>query len=197
MKIYLDNAASTQVDPKVVKAMLPYFSDHYGNPSSIYSLSRTTRNAIENARTILASAIGADPKEIVFTSGGSESDNFAIKGIAHALKDKGNHIITSQIEHHAVLYTCKFLEKNGYDVTYVPVDEHGTIKLEELKKAIRPDTILITVMHANNEIGTIQPIRQIGEIAKKLRLNIFRIHLYPTPDIETPHTEFFMNLCCL
>ena len=165
--IYLDHAATCPTDPKVVEAMLPYFSDHYGNPSSIYSLSRTTRNAIENARTILASAIGADPKEIVFTSGGSESDNFAIKGIAHALKDKGNHIITSQIEHHAVLYTCKFLEKNGYDVTYVPVDEHGTIKLDELKKAIRPDTILITVMHANNEIGTIQPIRQIGEIAKK------------------------------
>jgi len=165
--IYLDHAATCPTDPKVVEAMLPYFSDHYGNPSSIYSLSRTTRNAIENARTILASAIGADPKEIVFTSGGSESDNFAIKGIAHALKDKGNHIITSQIEHHAVLYTCKFLEKNGYDITYVPVDEHGTIKLEELKKAIRPDTILITVMHANNEIGTIQPIRQIGEIAKK------------------------------
>ena len=165
--IYLDHAATCPTDPKVVEAMLPYFSDHYGNPSSIYSLSRTTRNAIENARTILASAIGAYPKEIVFTSGGSESDNFAIKGIAHALKDKGNHIITSQIEHHAVLYTCKFLEKNGYDVTYVPVDEHGTIKLDELKKAIRPDTILITVMHANNEIGTIQPIRQIGEIAKK------------------------------
>ncbi|RKY56362.1 MAG: cysteine desulfurase NifS [Candidatus Neomarinimicrobiota bacterium] len=165
--IYLDHAATCPTDPKVVEAMLPYFSDHYGNPSSIYSLSRTTRNAIENARTILASAIGADPKEIVFTSGGSESDNFAIKGIAHALKDKGNHIITSQIEHHAVLYTCKFLEKNGYDVTYVPVDEHGTIKLDELEKAIRPDTILITVMHANNEIGTIQPIRQIGEIAKK------------------------------
>ncbi|MCD6204173.1 MAG: cysteine desulfurase NifS [Candidatus Marinimicrobia bacterium] len=165
--IYLDHAATCPTDPKVVEAMLPYFSDHYGNPSSIYSLSRTTRNAIENARTILASAIGADPKEIVFTSGGSESDNFAIKGIAHALKDKGNHIITSQIEHHAVLYTCKFLEKNGYDITYVPVDEHGTIKLDELKKAIRPDTILITVMHANNEIGTIQPIRQIGEIAKK------------------------------
>jgi len=165
--IYLDHAATCPTDPKVVETMLPYFSDHYGNPSSIYSLSRTTRNAIENARTILASAIGAYPKEIVFTSGGSESDNFAIKGIAHALKDKGNHIITSQIEHHAVLYTCKFLEKNGYDITYVPVDEHGTIKLEELKKAIRPDTILITVMHANNEIGTIQPIRQIGEIAKK------------------------------
>ena len=164
--IYLDHAATCATDPQVVEKMLPYFSENYGNPSSIYSLSRTTRNAIENARTILADAIGADPKEIVFTSGGSESDNFAIKGIAHALKDKGNHIITSQIEHHAVLYTCKFLEKNGYDITYVPVDEHGTIKLDELKKAIRPDTILITVMHANNEIGTIQPIRQIGEIAK-------------------------------
>ncbi|MFH2026981.1 MAG: aminotransferase class V-fold PLP-dependent enzyme, partial [bacterium] len=119
--IYLDHAATTATDLQVIDAMLPYFHENYGNPSSIYSISRITRNAIENARTIVANSIGADPKEIVFTSGGSESDNFAIKGIAQALKDKGNHIITSQIEHHAVLYTCKYLEKNGYDVTYLPV----------------------------------------------------------------------------
>ncbi len=165
--IYLDHAATTATDPQVIDAMLPYFHENYGNPSSIYSISRTTRNAIENARGILANALGADPKEIVFTSGGSESDNFAIKGIAQALKDKGNHIITSQIEHHAVIYTCKYLEKNGYDVTYLPVDNNGIVKLDELEKAIRPDTILITIMHANNEIGAIQPIRQIGKIAKK------------------------------
>jgi len=165
--IYLDHAATTATDPQVIDAMLPYFHENYGNPSSIYSISRTTRNAIENARGILANALGADPKEIVFTSGGSESDNFAIKGIVQALKDKGNHIITSQIEHHAVIYTCKYLEKNGYDVTYLPVDNNGIVKLDELEKAIRPDTILITIMHANNEIGAIQPIRQIGKIAKK------------------------------
>jgi len=165
--IYLDHAATTATDPQVIDAMLPYFHENFGNPSSIYSISRITRNAIENARTILADSIGADPKEIVFTSSGSESDNFAIKGIAQALKDKGNHIITSQIEHHAVLYTCKYLEKNGYEVTYLPVDNDGIVKLDELEKAIRPDTILITIMHANNEIGAIQPIQQIGEIARK------------------------------
>jgi len=142
--IYLDHAATCPTDPKVIDAMLPYFAENYGNPSSIYSLSRTTRNAIENAREILAKAIGADPKEIVFTSGGSESDNFALKGIAHALKDNGNHIITSQIEHHAVLYTCKYLEKNGYEITYLPVDNDGIVDLDELERAIRPETILIS-----------------------------------------------------
>jgi cysteine desulfurase len=147
--------------------MLPYFHEHYGNPSSIYSMSRVSKNVIENAREILANAIGAAPREIVFTSGGSESDNFAIKGVALAKQQKGNHIITSSIEHHAVLYTCKFLEKNGFTVTYLPVDQDGIVKLDELEKAITPQTILITVMHANNEIGTIQPIRQIGEIARK------------------------------
>ncbi|MCD6441833.1 MAG: cysteine desulfurase NifS [Candidatus Marinimicrobia bacterium] len=165
--IYLDHAATTATDPKVLETMLPYFHEHYGNPSSIYSMSRVSKNVIENAREILANAIGAAPREIVFTSGGSESDNFAIKGVAQALRDKGNHIITSQIEHHAVLYTCKFLEKNGFTVTYLPVDHDGIVKLNELEKAITPQTILITVMHANNEIGAIQPIRQIGEIARK------------------------------
>jgi cysteine desulfurase len=165
--IYLDHAATTATDPKVLETMLPYFHEHYGNPSSIYSMSRVSKNVIENAREILANAIGAAPQEIVFTSGGSESDNFAIKGVALAKQQKGNHIITSSIEHHAVLYTCKFLEKNGFTVTFLPVDQDGIVKLDELEKAITPQTILITVMHANNEIGTIQPIRQIGEIARK------------------------------
>jgi len=165
--IYLDHAATTATDPKVLEAMLPYFHEHYGNPSSIYSMSRVSKNAIENAREILANSIGATPREIVFTSGGSESDNFAIKGIALAKQQKGNHIITSSIEHHAVLYTCKFLEKNGFTVTYLPVDHDGIVKLDKLEKAITPQTILIAIMHANNEIGTIQPIRQIGEIARK------------------------------
>ncbi len=165
--IYLDHAATTATDPKVLEAMLPYFHEHYGNPSSIYSMSRVSKNAIENTRAILANAIGATPREIVFTSGGSESDNFAIKGVALAKQQKGNHIITSSIEHHAVLYTCRFLEKNGFTVTYLPVDHDGIVKLDELEKAITPQTILITIMHANNEIGTIQPIRQIGEIARK------------------------------
>lgn len=168
--IYLDHAATCPTDPEVLEAMQPYFTEHFGNPSSIYSISRTTRNAIETARAILAKAIGAAPEEIVFTSGGSESDNFAVKGVAHALREKGRHIITSQIEHHAVLYTCKYLEKNGYTVTYLPVGHDGIIRIDELEKAIRPDTILITIMHANNEIGSIQPIREIGEIAKKHKI---------------------------
>jgi len=165
--IYLDHAATTSTDPKVLEAMLPYFHEHYGNPSSIYSISHVSKNAIENAREIVAKALGANPREIVFTSSGSESDNFAVKGIALAKQQKGNHIITSSIEHHAVLYTCKFLEKNGFNVTYLPVDNDGIIKLDELEKAITPQTILITIMHANNEIGTIQPICRIGEIARK------------------------------
>ena len=164
---YLDHAATTATDPEVLEAMLPYFHEHYGNPSGIYSISRVSKNAIENAREIVANALGANPREIVFTSSGSESDNFAVKGIALAKQQKGNHIITSSIEHHAVLYTCKFLEKNGFNVTYLPVDNDGIIKLDELEKAITPQTILITIMHANNEIGTIQPICRIGEIARK------------------------------
>ncbi len=164
--IYIDHAATTATDLEVLEAMLPYFHEHYGNPSSIYSMSRVSKNAIENAREIVANALGANPKEIVFTSSGSESDNFAIKGVALAKQQKGNHIITSSIEHHAVLYTCKFLGKNGFTITYLPVDQNGIVKLDELEKAITPQTILITVMHANNEIGTIQPIRQIGDIAR-------------------------------
>lgn len=163
--IYLDNAATTKVDKEVYEAMEPYFQEFYGNPSSIYTFAGKSKKEIEDARRTVAEFIGAKPKEIYFTSGGSESDNWAIKGAALARQDKGKHIITSKIEHHAILHTCEFLEKQGFEVSYIDVDENGVIKLEELKKAIREDTILISVMFANNEIGTIQPIQEIGEIA--------------------------------
>ncbi|MEA4815707.1 MAG: cysteine desulfurase NifS [Lachnospiraceae bacterium] len=163
--IYLDNAATTALDPKVFETMRPYYSELYANPSSIYSFAGESRKAVEASREKIAGAISAIPKEIYFTSGGSESDNWAIKGTAEALKSKGNHIITSKIEHHAVLHTCEYLEKNGFKVTYIDVDENGIIKLDDLKKAITPETILISIMFANNEIGSIQPISQIGEIA--------------------------------
>ena len=165
--IYLDNAATTKTAPEVVEAMLPYFSENYGNPSSIYTLGGTSKKAVNRAREIIAASLGAKTNEIYFTTGGTESDNWAIKSVAEAYKDKGKHIITSKIEHHAVLHTCEWLEKQGYEVTYVDVDENGIVKLDELKKAIRPDTILISVMFANNEIGTIEPIREIGEIARE------------------------------
>lgn len=165
--IYLDNAATTKTAPEVVEAMLPYFSENYGNPSSIYTLGGTSKKAVNRAREIIAASLGAKTNEIYFTTGGTESDNWAIKSVAEAYKDKGKHIVTSRIEHHAVLHTCEWLEKQGYEVTYVDVDENGIVKLDELKKAIRPDTILISVMFANNEIGTIEPIREIGEIAKE------------------------------
>ena len=165
--VYLDNAATTKTSPEVVKAMLPYFSENYGNPSSIYTIGSEAKTAVETAREEIAASIGAQPEEIYFTAGGSEADNWAIKMTAQMLSDKGRHIITSAIEHHAVLHTCEYLEKKGFEVTYIGVDEDGVIKLDELERAIRPDTILITVMAANNEIGTIQPVREIGEIARK------------------------------
>ncbi|HIT05180.1 MAG TPA: cysteine desulfurase NifS [Candidatus Scybalocola faecipullorum] len=165
--VYLDNAATTKTSPEVVKAMLPYFSESYGNPSSIYTIGSEAKTAVETAREEIAASIGAQPEEIYFTAGGSEADNWAIKMTAQMLSDKGRHIITSAIEHHAVLHTCEYLEKKGFEVTYIGVDEDGVIKLDELERAIRPDTILITVMAANNEIGTIQPVREIGEIARK------------------------------
>ncbi|MCI8660552.1 MAG: cysteine desulfurase NifS [Lachnospiraceae bacterium] len=165
--IYLDNAATTRVRPEVAEAMLPYFTEYYGNPSSVYDFSSPAKQAVQEAREIIAGSIGAQAREIYFTGCGTEADNWAIKATADAYKEKGNHIITSKIEHHAVLHTCQYLEKQGFEVTYLDVDENGTVKLEELKKAIRPTTILITIMFANNEIGTIQPIRQIGEIAKE------------------------------
>ena len=165
--IYLDNAATTKTAPEVVEAMLPYFSELYGNPSSIYSLAGESKKAVDHAREIIAGALGAQPEEIYFTAGGTESDNWALKAAAEFYKKKGNHIITTKIEHHAILHTCQWLEKQGFEVTYLNVDENGVVKLEELKKAIRPTTILISVMYANNVIGTIQPIKEIGEIARE------------------------------
>ena len=163
--IYLDNAATTKVDHEVFEAMKPYFEELYGNASSIYTFAGKATRAVNDARQTVADFLGAQPKEIYFTSGGSESDNWALKAVAEAKKSKGKHIITSKIEHHAILHTCEYLEKNGYEVTYVNVDENGVIKLDELKAAIREDTILISVMFANNEIGTIEPIKEIGAIA--------------------------------
>lgn len=163
--IYMDNAATTATRPEVLEAMLPYFTRHYGNPSSIHSVGRDARRAVEKARQQVAAALGAQPREIYFTAGGSESDNWAIRCASRALAAKGKHIITSQIEHHAVLHTCQYMEKQGYEVTYLPVDENGLVRVEDVKKAIRPDTVLITIMAANNEIGTIEPIREIGKVA--------------------------------
>lgn len=165
--IYLDNAATTQVYPEVLEAMTPFFTEYYGNPSSIYTFAGKASEAVNKARGILAQGINARADEIYFTGGGSESDNWALKATAEAYQDKGKHIITTKIEHHAILHTCEYLEKKGFEVTYLDVDEYGTVKLDELKKAIRPDTILISVMTANNEIGTIQPIAEIGAIAKE------------------------------
>lgn len=163
--IYLDNAATTKTAPEVVDAMLPYFTEAYGNPSSIYEFAGKSKAAITKSRETIAAALGAKPEEIYFTAGGSESDNWALKATAEAYEKKGKHIITTKIEHHAILHTGDYLEKRGYEITYVGVDENGVVKLDELKAAIRPDTILISVMFANNEIGTIQPIKEIGEIA--------------------------------
>lgn len=165
--IYMDNAATTQTYPEVVEAMTPYFTEYYGNPSSIYSFAGESKKAVEDARKTIADFIGAKPEEIYFTGGGSESDNWALKATAEAYASKGKHIITSLIEHHAILHTCEYLERNGYEITYLDVDEYGTVNPEDVEKAIRPDTILISVMTANNEIGTIEPIKEIGEIAKK------------------------------
>lgn len=165
--IYMDHSATTPVKKEVLEEMLPYFSEFYGNPSSVYALSNHSRLAIDKARERVAKAIGAKKTEIFFTGGGSEADNWALKGVAYKNKDKGNHIITTKIEHHAILHTCEYLEKQGFQVTYLDVDEYGMISLENLEKAITDNTILISIMFANNEIGTIQPIREIGELAKK------------------------------
>ncbi len=165
--IYLDNAATTRTAPEVVEAMLPYFSELYGNASTVYEFGAKSKEAVTKARETIANAIGAKDNEIYFTAGGSESDNWALKATAEAYKDKGKHIITSKIEHHAILHTCEWLEKNGFEVTYLDVDEFGVVKLDELKKAIRPDTILISIMFANNEIGTIEPVAEIGKIARE------------------------------
>lgn len=165
--IYLDNAATTRTAPEVVEAMLPYFTEHYGNPSSIYEIAGRSKEAVTKARETIAAVLGANTADIYFTAGGSESDNWALKAAFEAYAKKGKHIITTKIEHHAILHTCEYLESRGAEITYLDVDEHGIVKLEELEKAIRPDTILISVMYANNEIGTIQPIKEIGMIAKE------------------------------
>ncbi len=165
--IYLDNAASTKTSKTVVEAMLPYFSETYANASGVYSFASKSGQAVTEQRDIIADALGAKGNEIYFTASGTEADNWAIKATAEAYKDKGNHIITSKIEHHAILHSCEYLEKNGFEVTYVDVDEDGKVKVDEVKAAIRPTTILISIMFANNEIGTIQPIKEIGEIAKE------------------------------
>lgn len=165
--IYFDNAATTPIRPEVYDAMRPYIESCYGNPSSVYKIARESKKAIDLARKQVADAINADVDEIFFTGCGSESDNWAIKGVALALKDKGKHIITTNIEHHAILHTCEFLEENGYEVTYIPVDEYGMVSADDIKKAIRPDTILVSVMTANNEIGTIEPIKEIGAVCRE------------------------------
>lgn len=164
--IYLDNAATTATRPEVVEVMIPYFTEEFGNPSSIYDLGAKNKTVITKARETVAKSIGTESANIYFTSGGSEADNWALIAAAETYSNKGNHIITSKIEHHAILHTCEYLEKRGFEVTYIDVDESGIIKLEQLKKAIKPTTILISIMYANNEIGTIQPIKEIGELAK-------------------------------
>ena len=165
--IYLDNAATTRMAPEVVEAMLPYFTEYYGNAGSIYGLAGESRKALLRARETIAGTLGAEANEIYFTAGGSESDNWALKALFEAWQDKGRHIITSRIEHHAVLHTCEYLEKMGARVTYLDVDSEGLVDPGQLERAIRPDTILISVMAANNEVGTIQPVKEIGEIAAK------------------------------
>lgn len=167
MKVYLDNAATTKLSPDVLNAMMPYLTDIYGNASSVHAFGREAREGVEHARNQVAAAINASPDEIFFTAGGTESDNMAIKGVAHKYAKKGKHIITTAIEHHAVLHTCEALEKEGYEVTYLPVDEDGLISVEQVKAAMRDDTLLVTVMFANNEVGTIEPIAEIGALCRE------------------------------
>lgn len=169
-KVYMDYSATTYTKPEVLEEMIPYFTEHFGNPSSLYSMSDVPRKAVNTARERVAKAINAEKDEIFFTAGGSESDNWILKGIALAHKSKGNHIITTKIEHHAILHACKFLEKNGFEVTYLPVDEYGIISLEDLRNAITDKTILVSIMFANNEIGSIQPIAEIGKICKEKKV---------------------------
>lgn len=168
--VYMDHAATTYVKPEVLEEMIPYFTEKFGNPSSFYGISRDTQKAIDEARGKVAKGINAERSEIYFTNGGSESDNWAIKGVAMANKKKGNHIITTKIEHHAILNTCEYLEKNGFEVTYLDVDKEGFVNVDELKDAIKENTILVSVMFANNEIGTIEPIKEIGAICREKKV---------------------------
>ena len=165
--IYFDNAATTPVRKEVLETVMPFFSEYYGNASSVYNIARIGKKAVEDARKKVADAFNADVNEIFFTAGGSEADNWAIKGVAEALSNKGKHIITTNVEHHAVLHTCQYLEKKGFEVTYLPVDEYGLVSAEQVEKAIKDDTILISIMFANNEIGTVMPVKEIGEVARR------------------------------
>ncbi len=195
MKIYLDNGATTKVAKEVIEVMLPYFYEQYGNASSLHSYGREAREAVEEARKIIADSIGANSGEIVFTSGGTESDNFAIRGYAFANKDKGNHIITTRIEHPAVLNTCKELEKQGFEVTYLDVDEDGFVDIEQLKKSITKKTILVSIIHGNNVIGTIQDIENIGKVCEEnnIALHTDAVQSYTKFDIDVEN----MNICLL
>jgi cysteine desulfurase len=192
--VYLDYAATTPADPAVVQAMIPYFHDAFGNPSAIYSYGQEAKSAIEKARSAVAILIGARDEEIVFTSGGTEADNFALKGVAFANQKKGNHIITSAIEHHAVLESCKFLGKMGFKITYLPVDHFGLVNPDDVKKAITDKTILISIMHANNEIGTIQPITEISQIAREAGVYLHTDAVQTAGHIPTDVNELGVDL---
>ena len=196
-RIYLDYAATTPCDPQVLKAMEPYFFEKFGNPSSIHSFGQEAKGAIEEAREKLASFLGAKADEIIFTSGGTESNNFAVGGVAYAQANKGNHIITSAIEHHAITETCKFLEKRGFEVTYVGVDKNGLVSPADIKKAITGKTILVSVMHANNEIGTIQPIAEIGKIARESGIYFHTDAVQTTGHIPTNVNDLNIDLLSL
>ncbi|WP_026475809.1 cysteine desulfurase NifS [Alkaliphilus transvaalensis] len=196
-RVYLDYSATTPMKKEVLDEMLPFFNVQFGNPSSIHCFGRENKAAIDKSRTTIAKTLNAGVDEIFFTGGGSESDNWAIKGVASALKNKGKHIITTEIEHHAVLHTCQFLEKEGYDVTYLKVDKYGLIDIEELKAAIRPDTILITIMYANNEIGTLQPIKEIGKIAKENKIIFHTDAVQAYGNIEMDVNELGVDLMSL
>lgn len=195
--IYMDYAATTYTKPEVLEEMIPYFTEFYGNPSSVYSISRETKKALDKARMRVAKAINADPAEIYFTGGGSEADNWAIKGIAFAHQNKGNHIITTKIEHHAVLNACEYLEKHGFEVTYLDVDAEGVIRLEDLKNAIKENTILVTIMMANNEIGSIQPVKEIGEICREKKIFFHTDAVQAVGHIPVDVKEMNMDLLSL
>ncbi len=195
--IYMDNASTTKISPEVLDSMMPYLKTEYGNPSSIYSLGRESRKAIENAREQVSKVLQCDTNEIYFTSGGSESDNWAIKGIAFANEKKGKHIITTNIEHHAVLHTCEYLKKYGFEITYLPVKSNGIIDINDLKNAIRKDTTLISIMYANNEIGSIQPIKEIGEIAREKNIYFHTDAVQAIGNIPIDVNELNINLLSL
>jgi cysteine desulfurase len=195
--IYLDHNATTATDKRVLEKMIPFFGDTYSNPSSVYRFAQEARRAVEDARDSIAALINADPQEIVFTCGGTEADNTAIKGVAAALKDKGRHIITSKIEHHAVLHSCEFLEKQGHEVTYLDVDENGLIDLAQFRKSLRDDTVLVSVMHANNEIGTIEPIGEIAAICREKNICVHTDAVQSVGKIKVDVKELEIDLLSL